>query len=131
MSAIQLPLESQLCFIYALSDPRDGCIKYIGRTNNLKKRNNGHYGTRNKSDGPDASQPVQWGIDSVQNPTFDTAYPLTAGMRFTAAGNVSVVMKNGETFVWPVFAGDMLPIRGTEVTTANTTITNTQIQLLY
>ena len=80
---------------------------------------------------PDASQPVQWGIDSVQNPTFDTAYPLTAGMRFTAAGDVSVVMKNGETFVWPVFAGDMLPIRGTEVTTANTTILNTQIQLLY
>jgi hypothetical protein len=29
-------------FIYVLKDPRDNCIRYVGQTNNLKKRLGGH-----------------------------------------------------------------------------------------
>lgn len=37
--------KSQFSFIYALVDPRTGCARYIGYTNNLKRRLNDHIRT--------------------------------------------------------------------------------------
>ena len=66
--------------------------------------------------------------------TYDTAVTngVCRALYVGAAGNVSVVMADGETVVFTaVNAGSVLPIQVRQVTTANTTVAAAVLIALY